>query len=62
MFKAIFTILGPLVQGVGSWMAKYVDDKNTEARRINERQKKLDEYNKELEKGDLDTVRKRNSS
>ncbi len=62
MFKAVITFLAPFVQGIGSWMAKYGDDKNTEARRMNERTKKQDEYHKELEAEDLDAVRKRNSS
>lgn len=59
-------ILGPILEGAASlfkgvvfWMTGYGSDKTIEARRMNDNQKKLDEFRKDQSEGNLDEIRKK---
>lgn len=63
MFKLILSALGNVLGGIAGWMTQYGSKKNTEARVIDNENKKEDDLNEALKKSDtkegLDTIRRK---
>lgn len=59
IFSSVLDIIGGAFKALGTWMQGYSNPKTTKAREISDDNKKIDKFNEDLKKKDLDAVRRK---